>query len=153
MDTKIVEDQGGGVVVGLCHGCWDPLHPDHVAHLQEAKEQVDILVVGVTADAYIEKPGRPYILHDGRARMIEALECVDLVAVNHAHTAIPLIHRFRPRYYFKGSDYRGQARGGNEALAQEIGAVLSFDGSILYTSGPITYRSTDLVERLRDDGS
>ena len=43
-----------------CHGCFDLMHVGHIRHLQAARAMGDLLVVTVTADAYVGKgAGRP----------------------------------------------------------------------------------------------
>src|SRR5439155_6885638 len=64
--------------VALCHGVFAGLHSGHLRHFQDAKQRGEILVVSVTADAYVRKgPGRPYVPEDLRAETVAALEVVD----------------------------------------------------------------------------
>ena len=80
--------QNGRTVV-LAHGCFDLLHLGHVRHLEEAAGHGDMLVVTLTADPFVNKgPGRPVFSELLRAQMIAGLEHVDLVAINHAPTAV-----------------------------------------------------------------
>ena len=49
-----------GRTIGLSHGVFDLVHPGHIQHFLAAKKQVDILVVSITADKFVNKgPGRP----------------------------------------------------------------------------------------------
>ena len=63
-----------GRKVVLCHGTFDLLHIGHIRHLQRARHEGDVLIVTVTADAYVNKgPGRPAFTHDLRAENLAAL--------------------------------------------------------------------------------
>ena len=80
--------KGQGKKVVLCHGTFDLMHAGHIRHMQRAKEEGDVLLVTVTADAYVNKgPGRPVFNEQLRAEYIAALACVGYVAINPALTA------------------------------------------------------------------
>lgn len=131
--------------VVLCHGTFDLMHTGHIRYLQRARREGDVLLVTVTADDYVNKgPGRPIFNHQLRAENLAALECVDLVAVNHAVSAVDAIHRIRPDVYAKGSEYRshGDDVTGNIILEKE--AVESYGGEVFYTD-EITFSSSSLL--------
>lgn len=66
-----------------CHGVFDVLHAGHLSYFQAAKKRGEILVVTVTADAYVNKgPGRPYFTETVRATMVSALTVVDYVFIS-----------------------------------------------------------------------
>jgi D-beta-D-heptose 7-phosphate kinase/D-beta-D-heptose 1-phosphate adenosyltransferase len=47
-----------GLVVGFTNGCFDLLHPGHLALLHQARAACDRLVVGLNGDASASRPGR-----------------------------------------------------------------------------------------------
>ena len=50
-------------VIVLCHGVFDLLHMGHVRHFQEARAMGDLLIVSITADAFVNKgPENRYFL-------------------------------------------------------------------------------------------
>ncbi len=66
--------------VVMAHGTFDLLHPGHVAYLEFAKQQGDVLVVAVASDEMVRRkkgPKRPIQPFAVRAHMLEALRCVD----------------------------------------------------------------------------
>ena len=68
--------------IGLCHGVFDLLHPGHLRHLAKAKKKVDLLVVSITADQFVNKgPGRPAFNQDLRAESLANITSVDFVVV------------------------------------------------------------------------
>lgn len=141
--ARQLRSQGKSVV--LCHGTFDLMHAGHIRHMQRAKEEGDVLLVTVTADAYVNKgPGRPVFNEQLRVEYIAALACVDYVAINHAVTAVDALNRIQPSIYAKGSDYRSHSDDvtGNIALEQE--AVVAHGGQIFYTD-EITFSSSSLL--------
>ncbi|PCI89800.1 D-glycero-beta-D-manno-heptose 1-phosphate adenylyltransferase [Candidatus Kaiserbacteria bacterium] len=68
----------------LTSGSWDILHVGHMRYLQAAKEEGDILIVGVDSDAKIRKrkgKDRPIVQQDERTEMLSHLEYVDAIFV------------------------------------------------------------------------
>ena len=66
-------------------GTWDLLHIGHLRYLEHAKEQGDILVVGVDSDKgvklYKKNPLRPVIPQEERMEMLTYQSFVDYVAL------------------------------------------------------------------------
>jgi D-beta-D-heptose 7-phosphate kinase/D-beta-D-heptose 1-phosphate adenosyltransferase len=64
-------------------GSWDLLHIGHVRYLRKAKEQGDILIVGVDSDRTVKKYKgelRPIVPYSERCEMLTYQSCVDFVA-------------------------------------------------------------------------
>jgi len=134
-----------GKKVVLCHGTFDLMHTGHIRHLQRARQEGDVLLVTVTGNAYVNKgPGRPVFNEQLRAENLAALACVDLVAINHAVSAVEALHQIQPSLYVKGSDYRshGDDVTGNIFLEQE--AVEAHGGRIFHTD-EIVFSSSNLL--------
>ena len=80
----------------------------HVRYLQGAKEQGDVLVVGVNSDrsvALLKGAGRPLVPEEVRAELVASLACVDYVVVFDDATAEPVLRDLRPHVQCKGTDY------------------------------------------------
>lgn len=129
-----------GKKVVLCHGCFDLMHPGHIKYFQAAKKMGDVLMVTVTADAYVDKgPGRPVFNQQLRAESIAALECVDYVAINNWPTAQELLELLRPDIYVKGQEFEnlddktGKIQKEYE-LAKKLGIKLCFTHEIVFSS-------------------
>ncbi len=134
-----------GKRVVLCHGTFDLMHAGHIRHMQRAKEEGDVLLVTVTADAFVNKgPGRPVFNEQLRAEYIAALACVDYVAVNHAVTAVDALKKIQPSIYAKGSDYRSHGDDVTGNIAREQEAVEAHGGKVFYTD-EITFSSSSLL--------
>ncbi|NDB86889.1 MAG: cytidyltransferase, partial [Alphaproteobacteria bacterium] len=86
-----------GLRVGLSHGVFDLVHPGHIQHFIAAKKQVDILIVSITADEFVNKgPGRPIFSEDIRLSTLAALEAVDYVTISRQKTAERIISILKP---------------------------------------------------------
>ena len=100
------EARNNGLVVGLCHGCFDILHIGHVRHFTAAKAQCDLLFVSVTGDRFVNKgPDRPVIPEAERAEVVSSLTPVSGAVINQAATSVDLLARVQPNMYFKGQEY------------------------------------------------
>lgn len=141
--------QREGRSVALCHGCFDIVHPGHLRHLTWAKQQADLLIVSITADAGIEKGvGRPLVTEDLRAENLAALECVDLVVVSQGATAVETLRAVRPDAYVKGAEYRDMH---DPRVAAEREVVVGAGGRMLFSSGDVVYSSTKLIGDFADE--
>jgi rfaE bifunctional protein nucleotidyltransferase chain/domain/rfaE bifunctional protein kinase chain/domain len=99
----------GGTVVAT-GGCFDLLHPGHVATLRAARGLGDCLVVCINSDASVRRlkgPSRPLVTAVDRGRVLEALEFVDAVVVFDEDTPVEVLDRLRPDVWAKGGDYAG----------------------------------------------
>ena len=96
-----------GKIIGLCHGVFDILHSGHLDHLKVAKEKVDILVVSITDDNYINKgPFQPINNSYKRVSQLSSLEFVDYVFINKEITSLKVLNSLKPDFYIKGKDYK-----------------------------------------------
>jgi len=114
-----------GARLVLTNGVFDLLHVGHLRYLRAARRAGDILVVGVNADAAVEKPGRPLVPEAERAELVAALEPVDYVVIFGESTADALLRAVRPDVYVKGADY-SEATLPEAATAHDVGAELLF---------------------------
>ncbi len=98
---------GGGTVVAT-GGCFDLLHAGHVRMLQAARGLGDCLIVCLNSDASVRRlkgPDRPLVGEDDRAAVLEALECVDAVAIFEEDDPSAVLATLRPDVWAKGGDY------------------------------------------------
>lgn len=131
--------------IGFTNGCFDLLHPGHVAQLAQAKATCDRLVVGLNTDASVRRlkgPERPVQDQDARATVLAALEAVDLVILFDDETPLRLIEAIRPDVLIKGKDYR---------IEQVVGAdlVLGYGGRVVLADMVPGQSTTGIIARLR----
>ena len=129
--AAVVEDwRRAGLRVGFTNGCFDLLHPGHVALLAAARRLCDRLVVGLNADESIRRlkgPERPIQSELARAEVIGALRSVDLVVLFSDDTPLALIEALRPEVLVKGADYTVQTVVGAELVQGWGGRVALVD--------------------------
>jgi len=92
----------------VTNGCFDLLHLGHVTYLEAARNQGDLLLVGVNADAAVKGlkgAGRPVNPEEDRALVLAALESVSAVTIFPDKTATEFLSLAQPDTYVKGGDY------------------------------------------------
>lgn len=99
-------DEGNRVV--FTNGCFDIVHLGHIDYLEKARALGDKLVLGLNTDASvscIKGPLRPVVNEQARARLMAALQFVDLVTLFDEPTPLELIEMLWPDVLVKGDDY------------------------------------------------
>lgn len=133
-----------GLKIGFTNGCFDLLHPGHVALLGQAKAACDRLVVGLNSDASAKRlkgPRRPIQSEAERGAVLASLTAVDLIVIFEEDTPIELIREIRPQLLVKGADYR---------LDEVVGAdfVKNAGGEVLLAEVMPGYSTTATIARL-----
>ncbi|MBR0560000.1 D-glycero-beta-D-manno-heptose-7-phosphate kinase [Neokomagataea anthophila] len=98
-----------GARIVFTNGCFDLIHPGHIALIREASRQGDKLVVALNSDASVMRlkgPTRPLQDEQARATVMGALRYVDLVVIFDEDTPLQAIQTLKPDVLVKGSDYR-----------------------------------------------
>ena len=127
------------------NGCFDLIHPGHVAYLEAARGLGDLLVVGLNTDASVSRlkgPGRPLVPEEARARVMAGLAAVDAVTFFDEDTPAELIAALRPDVLVKGGDYGLDQIVGRDTVEADGGEVRV----IPFLPG---YSTTDLVRHIR----
>jgi D-glycero-beta-D-manno-heptose 1-phosphate adenylyltransferase len=115
-----VRAQGRKLVV--TNGCFDILHLGHVTYLEHARQQGDLLLVGINSDASVGElkgPGRPVNTEHDRAAVVAALQCVDAVCIFADRSALNFLIRSEPDIWVKGGDYTLESVNQEERRAVE----------------------------------
>jgi D-beta-D-heptose 7-phosphate kinase/D-beta-D-heptose 1-phosphate adenosyltransferase len=134
-----------GLKVGFTNGCFDLVHPGHIALLKQARAACDRLVVGLNTDASVRAlkgPNRPVNSEVARAVVLAALESVDAVVLFDEATPLNLIERFRPEVLIKGADYK---------VEDVVGAsfVTRYGGRVHLAALSPGHSTTRIVEHLK----
>lgn len=133
-----------GLRVVFANGCFDILHVGHVRYLQGAREEGDVLVVGVNSDssvAALKGPGRPLLSAAARCELVAALECVDYVVTFDELTAEGVLRELRPDVQCKGTDY-------SEETVPEREIMASLGGVVRIVGDPKRHSTRDLLAEL-----
>jgi len=136
--------QAEGLVVGFTNGCFDLIHPGHVALLENARKACDRLVVGLNSDASttrLKGPQRPVQNEAARATVLASMSSVDMVVTFSDDTPLALLEELRPDVLIKGADY---------TLDQVVGADLvhGYGGRVELIEIVPEQSTTRIVDRL-----
>ena len=127
LQKLIAEQRAAGETIVMTNGCFDILHPGHIAYLQHAASLGDRLIVAVNSDDSVKGlkgEGRPINGLVDRMTMLAALACVDWVVSFDEETPKNLIEAALPDVLIKGGDYRAEDVAGYEAVTQAGGEVV-----------------------------
>jgi rfaE bifunctional protein nucleotidyltransferase chain/domain len=111
------------------NGCFDILHPGHVALLHHAKHLGHYLLVGLNSDRSVRAlkgSGRPIQSEAARAQVLAALADVDGVFVFDDETPLRVIEALLPDVLVKGGDYKPEDVVGRNAVEAAGGRVEIF---------------------------
>jgi D-glycero-beta-D-manno-heptose 1-phosphate adenylyltransferase len=118
--------QQAGEQVVFTNGCFDIVHLGHIDYLEKARAKGHRLVLGLNTDASVSRlkgPTRPLVNQYARARMMAALQFVDLVVLFDQETPLELIETLKPNVLVKGNDYTIQTIVGADFVLQNGGRV------------------------------
>lgn len=133
----------GGTVVAT-GGCFDLLHAGHVRMLAQARALGDCLIVLLNSDASVRKmkgPQRPINAQAERRELLQALACVDAVALFSEDTPEEALRTLRPDIWVKGADYSADT-------LPEARAVQSWGGQVLTVPYHPQHSTTLLAQAL-----
>jgi D-beta-D-heptose 7-phosphate kinase/D-beta-D-heptose 1-phosphate adenosyltransferase len=119
-----------GFSVGFTNGCFDILHPGHVALLAFARGQCDRLIVALNEDASVARlkgPSRPVNSLPQRAAVMAAIRHVDAVVAFDEDTPLALITLLVPDVLVKGADYNADQVVGGDVVRAAGGRVVLAD--------------------------
>jgi rfaE bifunctional protein nucleotidyltransferase chain/domain len=118
--------RAAGRSVVLTNGCFDLLHAGHVALLEAARREGDVLVVALNSDASVrglKGADRPIVTAVERAELLLALEAVDRVVVYDEPTPIEVVRGLLPDVLVKGADWALEAIVGRREIEAAGGRV------------------------------
>lgn len=136
--------------VGLCHGGFDLVHPGHVKHFEAAKKYCDSLVVSTTSDRFIanrKSSDRPIYPETLRAYALASVEHVDYVTIADFRTALEVIERLKPNFYFKGPDFIGKF---TPELEAEKELIEKLGGKLILTTEP-NLSTTSIINYIKNE--
>ncbi|MGL4687732.1 MAG: D-glycero-beta-D-manno-heptose 1-phosphate adenylyltransferase [Fusobacteriaceae bacterium] len=107
---EIIEEiKKSGKKVVFTNGCFDILHVGHLRYMNEARNQGDMLIVGINSDASVKRlkgESRPINNERDRAEMLSGLKAVDFTVIFEEDTPMEIIEELKPSIHVKGGDYK-----------------------------------------------
>jgi rfaE bifunctional protein kinase chain/domain/rfaE bifunctional protein nucleotidyltransferase chain/domain len=147
VSKKIIELKKSGKKISLSHGVFDLLHPGHIFHFEQAKKNADVLIISVTSDSNVMKgPGKPYFNEKIRTYTLASLESVDYVVISNQKSAVSVINKIKPNFYYKGSDYKKLNLDITGKIELEKKAVIKNGGKIIFTTGQV-FSSSKIINK------
>jgi cytidyltransferase-like protein len=129
----------------LCVGVFDIFHVGHLYHLQAARKLGDVLVVGVTRDAFVNKgPGRPVFKTYQRADVLRALAIVDKVELFDG--SLDALRGVKPDIFVLGRDYDGHVLWQDRAFCKEHNIRIHFTNEPKYSSTELLHHYARLEQ-------
>jgi D-glycero-beta-D-manno-heptose 1-phosphate adenylyltransferase len=132
-----------GKTVVFTNGCYDILHPGHIALLEQARSLGDALILALNSDAGVRRskgPGRPLIPEADRAALAASLEAVDAITLFDEETPRQLVSALLPDVLVKGADWSHLIAGREEVEAS--------GGKVVAIPLQPGYSTTNIVERI-----
>jgi len=144
--SRVTAWRDQGLRVGFTNGCFDLLHPGHIALIKQSRAACDRLVLGLNSDtsvARLKGPNRPVQTESSRAAVLAALSTVDLVVVFNEDTPLEMIKHLRPDILIKGADY---------TVDTVVGAaeVHSWGGEVILAKLVDGFSTTATINRLNE---
>jgi len=142
----VVDLRARGERVVMTNGCFDLLHPGHIAYLEAARELGDWLIVAVNDDASVGRlkgPTRPLNDLEHRMQVLRGLAAVDWVVPFAEDTPERVICRLCPNVLVKGGDYAPDEIAGADCVRDAGGQVRVLD----FVAG---YSTSAIIERMKD---
>ncbi len=140
----------GECVTVFTSGTWDLFHVGHLNILERSAALGTRLVVGVSTDELIEsyKHMPPVIPYEERARIVEAIRCVDLVVPQTVLTDIRQLKEHDVDIVTIGSDWENKYLEGLEWMKSQEGKRVVY---LPYTDGVSTTSIKQRILELGDD--
>lgn len=135
--------QMNGEKVVFTNGCFDLVHPGHIAYMKQAKALGDRLIVAVNTDASVKGlkgEKRPINKLDHRMAVLEGIGAIDWVTWFDESTPENIIKALSPDVLVKGGDY---------SIETIVGAdhVLSTGGEVKVLTFVDGYSTTAIIEK------
>ena len=113
LDSRVLADRledfrSAGKRVVFTNGCFDILHIGHVRYLSAARNEGDLLVVGINSDQSVRSikgERRPIVAQDQRLEIVASLQFVDFVTRFDEPDPLKLIRLLKPAILVKGADW------------------------------------------------
>jgi D-beta-D-heptose 7-phosphate kinase/D-beta-D-heptose 1-phosphate adenosyltransferase len=126
------------------NGCFDVLHPGHIALFQYAKSLGDYLIVAIDSDEKVALDkgfDRPIFSMEDRRFVLESIECIDIVHTFNSRSGLEnLLECIKPDILVVGSDWKNGIVVGREHAKEVKFFERQGDYSTSRTIQGISYR-------------
>ena len=119
--------RSAGKQVVFTNGCFDILRIGHVRYLSAARNEGDLLVVGLNSDQsvrLIKEKRRPIVAQDQRLEILASLQVVEYVTLFDEPDPLKLIQLLKPTILVKGADWSADEIIGADFVKSRGGRVV-----------------------------
>ena len=119
--------RNAGQRIVFTNGCFDILHAGHVRYLTAARQEGDLLVVGLNSDQSVKRikgPQRPLVSEQQRAEVLAGLWCVDYIVIFDDPDPLRVIQTLQPGVLVKGDDWAENQIIGADVVKSDGGRVV-----------------------------
>ena len=141
---KELREEGKKIV--FTNGCFDLIHKGHIALLNKARTEGDVLIVGVNDDESVKKVkgnDRPVNILEDRITVLAGLQSIDYLIAFAEESPLQLIKAVHPDVFVKGADYTERSIP-EMPLLKKLGCTVKI---IPHTSDIST---TDIIQRINE---
>ena len=124
-------------------GGFDPLHGGHVDCIGAAAALGLPVLCNVEPDRYVEEKHSVFLPQRERGRILDAFREVSYVYLSESETEA-VLEQLRPRYFVKGSDWRGRLPAVEEAVCADRDIEIVFADTVSNSSSALL---GDLIRR------
>lgn len=114
MNRRLVEGLSESMMykIGYTQGVFDMFHIGHLNLLNQAKEQCEVLIVGVNSDALVKKYKYkiPIVPEKERRLIVENIKAVDRAVIVDSLNKLEIFKQFKFNVVFIGDDWKGHPR-------------------------------------------
>lgn len=132
--------------VAMVDGAFDPLHRGHIEYFRCASELGVPLLCNVASDRYVRTKHPPLLPDADRAAVVDAIRYITFTHVN-SHDTETVLRELRPRYYVKGSDWRGRLPAEQVAICGAHGIEIVYLDTVLDSSSRILQQFAQQSQR------
>ena len=104
--------------IGIVASCFDLLHTGHLIMLKDAKQQCDVLIVGLQTDPTVDRPltkHKPIQSFIERKTMIDAIKYIDeIIVYTTEFDYFNILRYLKPEIRILGSDWKGKEYTGHD---------------------------------------
>jgi D-glycero-beta-D-manno-heptose 1-phosphate adenylyltransferase len=121
------KENRGDLRLVVTNGCFDLLHAGHVELLKKARQEGDLLLVGLNSDTSVRVLkgfDRPVISEQQRALILSEIRWVNAVVIFDGLTPLDMVIKLKPDVLAKGSDWAGQEIVGKDEVEAMGGKVV-----------------------------
>lgn len=134
-----------GKRIVFTNGCFDLLHPGHLALLEASSRMGDVLIVAINDDASVRRlkgTTRPVYPEAERAEILLETRWVDYVTIFSEDTPLETIKALTPDVLVKGAEY-----GKGEIVGEDF--LKGYGGVVERFPMKRGYATSDLVKRIK----